>query len=126
MGIHPKKIIIPVPFHSKAFVLLYKFETSWALLSSLSRSCFLPSQGPLTFAFHEPVPRRVSYFVSSLLKNCFSCFIQDSWAYPSFLTFKTFISLRSFYHPTFGFFQFLAVSTTDKPVNRSKHAYALG
>ena len=36
------------PFHSKAFVLLYKFETSWALLGRLcSRGVFLPSQGPL-------------------------------------------------------------------------------
>ena len=40
LGIHPKKIIIPVPFHSKAFVLLYKFETRWALLGRLSRSFF--------------------------------------------------------------------------------------
>ena len=37
LGIHPKKTIIPAPFHSKAFVLLYKFETSWALLIRLSR-----------------------------------------------------------------------------------------
>ena len=37
LGIHPKKIIIPVPFHSKAFVLLYKFETKWALLGRLCR-----------------------------------------------------------------------------------------
>ena len=29
------------------------------------------------------------------------------------------------YHPTFGFFSFLAVSITDEPVNRSIHAYAL-
>ena len=28
------------PFHSKAFVLLYKFETSWALLGRLSRGFF--------------------------------------------------------------------------------------
>ena len=28
------------PFHSKAFVLLYKIETSWALLGRLSRACF--------------------------------------------------------------------------------------
>ena len=35
LGIHPKKIIIPAPFHRKAFVLLYKFETSWALLGRL-------------------------------------------------------------------------------------------
>ena len=34
-GIHPKQIIIPTPFHSKAFVRLYKFETSWALLGRL-------------------------------------------------------------------------------------------
>ena len=48
LGIHPKMIINPAPFHSKAFVLLYKFETSWALLSRLSRVFFyLPSLGPL-------------------------------------------------------------------------------
>ena len=35
-----KKIIIQAPFHSKAFVLLYKFETSWALLGRLSRGFF--------------------------------------------------------------------------------------
>ena len=37
LGIHREEIIIPAPFHSKAFVLLYKFETSWALLGRLSR-----------------------------------------------------------------------------------------
>ena len=47
LGIHPEKIIILAPFHSKAFVLLYKLETSWALLGRLSRGDFLPSQGPL-------------------------------------------------------------------------------
>ena len=40
LGIHPEKIIIPAPFHSKAFVLLYKFETSWALIGRLSRGFF--------------------------------------------------------------------------------------
>ena len=40
LGIHPKRIIIPAPFHSKAFVLLYKFETSWALLGRLSSAFF--------------------------------------------------------------------------------------
>ena len=40
LGIHPKKIIILAPFHSKAFVLLYKFETSWALIGRLSRGFF--------------------------------------------------------------------------------------
>ena len=71
------------------------------------------------------LPRWVSFFVSSLLWNYFSCFLQDFWSSRSFLAFKTFISPWSFYRPTFGFFQFLAVSTTDKPVNRSIHAYAL-
>ena len=48
LGIHPRKIITPVPFYSKAFVLPQKFETSWALLGRLSRGFFLvlPSQGP--------------------------------------------------------------------------------
>ena len=42
LGIDPKKIIIPALFHSKAFVLLYKFETSLALLGRLSRFfCYL-------------------------------------------------------------------------------------
>ena len=40
LGIHPKKIIIPAPFHSKAFVLLYNFKTSWALIGRLSRGFF--------------------------------------------------------------------------------------
>ena len=40
LGIQPKKVIIPAPFHSKAFVLLYKFETSLALIGRLSRSFF--------------------------------------------------------------------------------------
>ena len=47
LGIHLRKIIIPVPFYSKAFVLLQKFDTSWALIGRLSRLFFsvLPSQG---------------------------------------------------------------------------------
>ena len=40
LGFHPKKIIIPAPFHSKAFVLLYNFKTSWALIGRLSRGFF--------------------------------------------------------------------------------------
>ena len=40
LGIHPKKIIIPAPFHTKAFVLLYNFKTSWALIGRLSRGFF--------------------------------------------------------------------------------------
>ena len=45
LGIHPKKKIIPAPFHSKAFVLLYKFETSWALFGRLSRDFFCHLRG---------------------------------------------------------------------------------
>ena len=47
LGIHPKKIFIPAPFHSKAFVLLYKLETSWALLGRLSRGFFCHLRGLL-------------------------------------------------------------------------------
>ena len=69
------------------------------------------------------LPRWVSYFVSSLLWNYFSCFLQDFWSSPSFLL----PSIASFLHDHFTTqFQFLAVSIlADKPVNRSIHAYAL-
>ena len=40
LGIHPKKIIIPAPFHTKTFVLLYNFKTSWALIGRLRRGFF--------------------------------------------------------------------------------------
>ena len=63
--------------------------------------------------------RRVSYFVSSLLYTYFSCFIQDFLSFPSSFAFKTLISPRSFYHQTFGIFQFF--SSFYKPVNRSIH-----
>ena len=52
--------------------------------------------------------------------------MREFWSSPSFLAFKTFIPPWSFYHPTFGFFKFfLAVSTTDRPVNRNIHALPL-
>ena len=81
LGIYPRKIIILGPFYSKAFVLLYKFETSRALLGRLSWEVLF-------------------FFAISAASN--------------------------FKHSLFEFFQFfLAVSTTDKPVNRSIDAYAL-
>ena len=40
LGIHLKKITIPAPFYSKAFVLLYNFKMSWALIGLLSRGFF--------------------------------------------------------------------------------------
>ena len=49
LGIHPKKIIIPAPFDSKAFALLYKSETSWELLGRLSRSFFSAMSGAYNF-----------------------------------------------------------------------------
>ena len=45
LGIDPEKIIIPAPFHSKAFVLLYKLETSGALLGRLRRGFFFAISG---------------------------------------------------------------------------------
>ena len=124
LGIHPQKIIIPASFHSKAFVLLSNFETSWALLGRLSRR-FFPISGASRSNFKHfkqlfitlsglgyltmwELPRWVSYFVSSLLKNYFTCFLQDFWSSHSFFAFKTFITPWSFYHPTFGFFQFFS------------------
>ena len=61
LGIHLRKIITPVPFYSKAFVLPQKFETSWALLGRLSRGFFFSfaisgaSNFKHSFTFHEPV-----------------------------------------------------------------------
>ena len=49
LGIHPKKVIIPAPFHSKTFALLYKSETSWELLGRLSRSYFSAISGASNF-----------------------------------------------------------------------------
>ena len=80
---------------------------------------FFASQGPLILSILNSLsglgyltmwelPRWVSYFVSSLLKNYFSCFFQDFWSSPSFLAFKTFITPWSFYHPTFGFSPFFS------------------
>ena len=40
VGYSSKKDNHLAPFHSKAFVLLYKFETSWALMGRLSRGFF--------------------------------------------------------------------------------------
>ena len=54
-----------------------------------------------------------------------TCFIQDFWSSPSFLAFKTFIYHHHFITRDSDFSSFLEVSITDKPVNRSIHAYAL-
>ena len=55
------------PFHSKVFVLLYKFETCWALLERLSRFFFFwPSQGPLIFKhFKQPFMTLLDWLASS-------------------------------------------------------------
>ena len=137
LGIHPKKIIILAPFHSKTFVLLYKFKKSWALLGRLNSGFFAISGASNLKHFKQlfmtlsglgllsmwELPRRVSYFVSSLLYNYFSCFIDLPLRFlppkPSFLHDHYFTTQQS------DFSIFLAVCTTDKPVNRSIHPYAL-
>ena len=94
LSIHPKKINIPAPIQSNAFVSLYKFETSWSCLAD-SAEVLLVSLGPLTFAFHETaldlacyllweLSRCVLSFVSNLLQNYFSRCIQDYQSSPSF------------------------------------------
>ena len=59
LGIHPKKIIIPAPFHSKAFVLLYKFKTSWALLQTKQR--FFAISGASNFKHFKQLFRTLSF-----------------------------------------------------------------
>ena len=49
LGIHPKQIIILAPFHSRAFAILYKSETSWELLGRLSRSFLSAISGASNF-----------------------------------------------------------------------------
>ena len=95
----------------------------------------LSSLGPLTFAFHEialdlacklswELSHWVVSFISNLLQNYFSRFIQDCQSSPSFFVYLHFSMTIS---PTqlSDFSSFLAVIYTDKPVNRSKRAYAL-
>ena len=62
LGIHPKKIIISAPFHSKAFVLLYKFEMSWALIGRLSRGFFAISGASNLKHFKVSAPANFAHF----------------------------------------------------------------
>ena len=138
--IHPKKIIIPASFHSKAFLLLYKFETSWALLGRLSRGSFFCHLRGKHFKHFK------QHFMTSLdlaLKLCKSFLVESPILYLAFFKtilgafFRTFgLLLRflsskpSFLHDHFttqhsDFSSFLGVSITDKSLNRSILAYAL-
>ena len=96
---------------------------------------FSPSQGPLTFVF--------IYLLETWLAKCESLLVESPILYLSFFKtilaalFRTFgLPLRflpskpSFLHDHFttqhsDFSSFLAVSTTDKPENRSIHSYAV-
>ena len=127
LGIHLKKIIITGPFHSKASVLLYKFETSWALLSRLGRDFFAIS-GPLILN----ILNGFSWPLISGLGLLTMWVVESPILYLSFFKtilaalFRTFgLPLRflpskpSFLHDHFttqhsDFSNFLAVSTTDK------------
>ena len=102
LSIHPKKIRIPASFHSKAFVYFftnlrpagryladvlkqrYFFAISGA---SNFKQLFMTLSGLGSLTMWE-LPRWVSYFVSSVLSNYFSCFLQDFWSSPSFLPSK--------------------------------------
>ena len=130
-SIHPKKIIIPASIHSNAFVPLFKFETSWSLFCRLSRG-FVAISGASNLRFswncsRHGLPTVYSYlvvlifFVSNLVQNYFSALFRT-------VIFSFFFCLQNhwpFHHRKFGFFHFLSVISTDKPVSRSKHAYAL-
>ena len=133
MGIHAKKIIIPAPFHSNAFVLLFKFETSWALLGRLSRGFFCHLRG-IKFKHFKHLSMTLSglgFLVESpILYLAFFKTILAALFRTFGLPLRFLPSKPSFLHDHFttqhsDFSSFLAVSTTDKPVNRSIHAYAL-
>ena len=141
LGIHPKKIINPVPFHSKAFVLLYKFETSWALLSRLSRVFFFAISGASNFSNFKHFKQL--FMILSRLRLLTMWVVESPVLYLAFLKtilaalFRTFGLLLRFLSSKASFLQdhlitqhsdfpsFLAVSSTDKPINRSIHAHAL-
>ena len=81
----------PGSFHCKAFVLLYKFETSWTLLGGLRRGFFFAISLCFSWTFSRPTLLTVgratssgfSFFTYSL--NYLSGFIQDFWSFPSSL-----------------------------------------
>ena len=96
----------------------------------------MPSQGPLTFALHETsldmarlllceLSRGVVSFVSNLLQNYFSRFIQDYQSSPPFLFPKPSFLDDHFTSENLDFSIFSSVISTDRPVDRSKHAHAL-
>ena len=139
--IHLKKIIIPPPFHSKAFVVLTNLrQTGRYLADEAEPASFFANSGAyyckhfkqlfkslsgLGLLTMWKLPRWVSYVIYSLLWNYVSYFMQDFWSSHRFLPSKP-----SFLHVHFttahsNFASFLAFSTTYKPINRSIHAYGL-
>ena len=82
----------PGSFHCKAFVLLYKFETSWTLLGGLRKGFFFAISLCFSWTFSRITLLTVgratssgfSFFTYSL--NYLSGFIQDFWSSPSSLT----------------------------------------
>ena len=141
LGIHPKKIIIPASFHSKAFVLLYKFETSWALLGRLSRGfqfffaisgasnlkqfkqLFMTLSGLGSLTMWQ-LPRWVSYLYLTFFKTILAALFRTFGLPLLFLLLKPSFLHDHFTAQRLDISSFLAVCTTDKPVNRSTHAYA--
>ena len=142
LGIHPKKIIIPASFHSKAFVLLYKFETSWALLGRLSRGFFcaisaasnfkhskqlfitLPGLGSLTI-YVIASSSSLLFLYLAFFKTILAAFFRTFGLPLRFLPSKPSLLHDHFTTQHSDYFSFLAVSTTDKSVNRGIRAYAL-
>ena len=78
-----EKIIIPALFQSKAFVLLYKFGTSWTLLGGLGSGFFCQLRGFQNITFHESR--------STLANYCDSYLVGFSLLYLAF--FKTILAV---------------------------------
>ena len=111
-----------------------------SLCKAAPRVCTQATQGSPNVAFHEPAPKLACYLlwqlprrVSSVVPNLLSKKKKSIWAV-LFLTFgpsSRFLSLKPSFlddylttkHSDFSIF--LVIYLTDKPVDRSIHAYAL-
>ena len=109
----------PGSFHCKAFVLLYKFETSWTLLGGLRRGFFFA----ISLCFSWTFSRLTLLTVGRATSSGFSFFtysLKTIWA----ALFRTFGLPPRLLPPNIRIFPFFS-NFSDKPVARSLHAYAL-
>ena len=131
---------MPAPFHSKAFVLLYNFKTSWALIGRLSRG-FSAISGASNFKHFEQLFMTILFGLLTIrdgasLSNLLFCIQPSLKLFQLIYSWRLVVPLVSCLQnlhfsmiillPNMRIFPvFLAISATNKPVNRSIHGYAL-